>query len=255
MNLKNVLNVLKPIGDTVKKHERGLLTCLTIGAEIYAIYRAAKDGPKYKEILETMPEDATFFDKAKALAPAAAPAIVAGTVSIASSALMYRECGETIRGLADAAYVAKVAKEEFVEHTEKVVGPEKTKEIHESIAAGRAPAVSAVGIDSVIVTGHGNDLFLDDWSGRYFFSDINFIKKTVNDLNYQLMNEMSISLNEYYAYLGIPSIGSGREFGWYMDYGKMIEIDIDSGLTESDKPFTIISFKNMPLWKYGERRW
>ena len=68
----------------------------------------------------------------------------------------------------------------------------------------------------VIVTEKGNTLCRDSISGRYFKSDIDKIKKVVNELNRQLIHQNYISLNEFYYELGLDSTKNGSYLGWNM---------------------------------------
>ena len=51
----------------------------------------------------------------------------------------------------------------------------------------------------VVLTGCGNSLFYDPMSGRYFRSDIEHIKKAVNELNRHMIADMYVSLNEFFT--------------------------------------------------------
>lgn len=252
MKLGKLGEILKIAKKTYEKHDRLILTAITIGGTLYAVYRAAKDGPKYREILDQCDEEGVdTVEKVKRLAPAVAPVAVATGVSVIAAVANFKVAGDAIKGLADAYTVAKTGKEVFEDCTEKIVGPEKTEEIRKEVAKVQTGVANSGGaFAKPIATGHGNDLMFDAWSGRYFYSDINYVKKCVNDLNAQMINDMYISLNEYYAYQDLPGIGAGRDLGWNIDYGT-IEINITSELDECDRPYTYISFINKPICRYG----
>ena len=258
--LGNVFDILKPVGKAVNEHKGTILTVVNIAATCYAVYRAYKDGPKFKKVLEECKEEELgFVDTAKKVIPVAAPTVAAVAVSGLSAVGMNKEIGElkgALDGMTSAYDLMRIAKTEYEEKTEQVVGPEKAAEIRESIAKDhfdKAMDEKREGIKNVIVTGHGDDLFYDDWSGRFFTCDINFIKKAVNDLNYQLINDMFVGLNEFYAYIGLPENGAGRQMGWDVDYGT-IELDVVPALDECDRAYTIIRFRKEPIDKFSNRR-
>lgn len=260
MKIGNLFNVFKPVMKQIEKHDRTILTAVTVVSTLYAVYRAAKDGPKFKKILEECKEDGcTTFETAKRLAPAAVPTAAATAVAVGSALCMNKVCSDTINGLSSALGLAQAAKTEIIEHTEKIAGPETAQKIKESVAKSHVnadlPGGGTAGINNIVVTGHGNDVFYDDFSGRWFYSDINFIKKAVNDLNYQLINDMFVGLEEFYAYLDLPPIGASRFLGWNVDYGT-IELDFTADLDETGKPYTVMMFKSNsePSSKY-DRRW
>ena len=71
----------------------------------------------------------------------------------------------------------------------------------------------------VLVTGKGETLCYDSLSGRYFKSDIEKIKKAINDVNRRMLNENSVALNEYYVEIGLAAVGIGESVGWDIDKG------------------------------------
>lgn len=97
-------------------------------------------------------------------------------------------------------------------------------------------------------TGMGNQLCMDLWSGRLFYSDIESIRRAFNDLNAQrLANPVDMTpYNDLFYYLGLESSESGGMFGWdsptfYMDpKGKTkqdIVPDFVSGITDDGQTY------------------
>lgn len=135
----------------------------------------------------------------------------------------------------------------LLEYRSKVVetlGEEKEKEIRDSIAKDR------VEDRPVVVNCLGKEEFLcyDMLSGRYFKSSIDVIQKAVNDMNYKLLNDNILSLNEFYFELGMKPTDIGYEQGWDISKG-MIEVSFSSIISEDDKPCIVMHFDNPP--QYG----
>ena len=105
-------------------------------------------------------------------------------------------------------------------------------------------------MNHVIQTNQGATLFRDGISGRYFYSDIEFVKRTINEFNKRLMSEMSIPLNEFYADLYLPPIDIGGQLGWDIEKG-MIDADILPGITSDGILCAVLSYKNMPVNIWG----
>ena len=72
---------------------------------------------------------------------------------------------------------------------------------------------------SNIITDKGNTLCFDSLSGRYFKSDIDKIKRAVNNLNRELTYDMYVSLNDFYDELDLDHTKIGDELGWNLDDG------------------------------------
>ena len=78
----------------------------------------------------------------------------------------------------------------------ETIGKKKEQAIRDDIAKDR---VTANPVREVVVTDRGSTLCYDSLSGRYFKSDIETLRKTVNDLNRRMRDEMFISLNDFYC--------------------------------------------------------
>lgn len=89
---------------------------------------------------------------------------------------------------------------------------------------------------------------MDGFSGRYFTSTMERIRKAQNDLNYKLLNEVYASLNDLYEYLDLDPIGAGDELGWTSNH--QLDLSFSSTLTEGGHPCLVINFRNEPLANY-----
>ncbi|WP_254556795.1 DUF6353 family protein, partial [Salmonella enterica] len=79
----------------------------------------------------------------------------------------------------------------------ETLGEKKEKQIREEIDKDRIKK-NPVGKSEVIITGNGKTLCYDHTSGRYFESDMETIKRAVNTINKQMLDEMYVSLNDFY---------------------------------------------------------
>jgi hypothetical protein len=102
----------------------------------------------------------------------------------------------------------------------------------------------------VIVTGKGDTLCYDTISGRYFKSDIEKIRKIVNDLNLRLRDENSISLNEFYYEFGLDSIKIGDDIGWNISINGYIEPHFSSQLASDGTPCLVLDYMCGPIYDF-----
>jgi hypothetical protein len=100
------------------------------------------------------------------------------------------------------------------------------------------------------IDGVGSVLCFDDMSGRFFYSDMETLRKAQNDFNESLLNgENMRTLNDFYYDLNIKPIKLGENIGW--EVGKqLVSLEFDSKLTSTGKPCLIVRQKNLPelLW-------
>jgi hypothetical protein len=149
----------------------------------------------------------------------------------------------------------KITENALLEYKDKVVevlGEEKEREIRDSIAEDRIQQDVKIA-NNVLVAGKGGTLCYDMYSGRYFNSDMDKISKILNQINYKLMADNMISLNDFYYELGMDSTANGYDFGWNVDDG-LIEIYFSSILSEDGTPCLAMHFDNMPKIGFDRMR-
>lgn len=259
----NIKNLFKPAVNFVSKHDTGLLTAAIIGSTLASVYFTYKNGPKCRKILEELGPDAKPMEKVKALAPVAAPTIISATISVGATLAMNQITSKRIEKLASICSVHQIANtlhDEYEKKAKEILGEEKAEEIQEAASkevAKKSVSNSAYLSDGTpgsneycaIETGHGNDLFYLEWTDQWFKADISFVKDTFTALNYQLMNEMQISVPELLINLNLPSIPAFKDQVWNVDYGT-IDARYYAELTDTDRSYTIIHFNNEPVNRY-----
>lgn len=97
----------------------------------------------------------------------------------------------------------------------------------------------------IIMTGYGDTLCWDALSGRYFRSDLEKLRQVQNTLNYRLLSEMWISLNEVYEELGLDDIRLGFDLGWCVDHP--VDFKFDAMLTPNGQPCIKIDYEIGPI--------
>ena len=204
---------------------------------------AVKATPKALDILAQEEEELTNIEKVKKTWKCYIPAAVGYCTSAAC--IIAATTTQNKRGamLAGAYKLSESALLEYRNKVVEVVGEEKEKEIRDSIAKDRVdnqPVVTCLG--------KGDYLCYDMLSGRYFKSDIDKIQKVVNEMNYKLLNDNILSLNEFYYELGMKATDMGYEQGWDISKG-MIEVSFSSTISENDEPCIVMHFDNPP--QYG----
>ena len=126
--------------------------------------------------------------------------------------------------------------------TQERLGPEE-KQIAEKAASKAQPVPR-----ETIVYGEGDCLFYDAYSGRYFKSTVNKIDRVVNELNYTLLREMCVSLNEFYAGIGLDGISLGDQLGW--NEQRQIEVHYGSRVTEEGRACIVLDFVIEPTERW-----
>lgn len=103
----------------------------------------------------------------------------------------------------------------------------------------------------VILTGSGDQLCYETWTGRYFKSDIETIRKAMNDINSEINAGSYASLNQFFDLIGLTGTTGGSEVGWTTDH--KMELNFSTVLSPDNKPCLSIGYSNkMPVPRFDE---
>jgi hypothetical protein len=143
--------------------------------------------------------------------------------------------------------LTEVAFKEYKEKVAETIGRVKEQRVRDEVDADRIKK-NPSSTNEVIFTGKGEVLCYDTFTGRYFKSDIEKIRRVRNDLNHRLMTEMFIELNEFYYELGLTNVVAGDMLGFDLDNGK-IEINFSSQLSDIGEPCLVLNYEVVPKYK------
>jgi hypothetical protein len=86
----------------------------------------------------------------------------------------------------------------------------------------------------ILVSGPGNVLCCEMWTGRYFTSDMESLRKAENELNARLLKHDYATLDDFYYLLKLPMTTSSGEAGWKSD--KLMGLEFSTVLTPDGRP-------------------
>lgn len=204
-----------------------------------------------EEAYDKAKKDLTI-ETVKKMAPIVAPPVLAATGTIISVVAGYKVASTQIATLSALYSMSEKALADQLEKTKEIVGPKKAQEIADAITDKKVKE-TPIDKNTIINTGKGTTLCLDDMSGRYFYSSAEEIKKACNTINKRMMDEYYISLNELYDELGLPEITLGEDVGFNIDDG-LIDIDHILGATlhNNETPVLVLNYDISA--KYMEHR-
>lgn len=253
-----------------EEHQREIMLGGAIAGTIITAVTAWKAGIKadkiiasYKEQLSDLESEGLNEDEfkerkkditwntMKQLAPVVAPPVVAASGTIVSVVGGYKVASTQIATLSALYNMSEKALTEYQDKAKDLFGEKKAIELKDAVNEEKVKANPP--INDIIHTGHGNVLCYDAYSGRYFYSSPEFIKKVFNELNMRLMSEYYISLNELYSDLELKPIKLGSDIGFALDDGL---IDIDDLFTviktDDDMPCLVLDFDVSPKYGFGD---
>lgn len=250
-NLSKFVDVSKAF---VTKRSPEILTGIGIAGMVTTTVLAVKATPKALVLIgqaeNEKERDLTAIETVKVAWKPYIPAIVTGTMS---TVCLIGASSVNLRRNAALATAYKLSETAFAEYKDKVietVGEKKEKIVKEKVAEERIKK-NPVTKNDVIITGNGSTLCYDSLSGRYFQSDIESIKKAVNELNRRMVYDVYVSLNEFYDELDLDHTIMGDDLGWNLDNG-LIEVGFSSHIADNGTPCIVIDFHVAPRYDYSK---
>lgn len=202
---------------------------------MYLVYKNAED------IKEGIAEK-----DAKKIIKSAGPAVVTATMSTIAVVGSVRTSNKRYTTISAAYALTDAAYSEYRESAKEYFGEKKEEKIDRTSIDNELQRIPPKD-DLIINTGHGTTLCYERLTGRYFYSDINFIKACVNEVNEMFDNgEDTVRLDDLYCQLDLDSTAIGREMGWQVEYGRA-RVDYSSHLTPDGTPCLAISYRNLGM--------
>jgi hypothetical protein len=177
-------------------------------------------GYRLHEVVQEHPDLRTMSnkDKVRVLAPVIAPTVVASVATIASfgkSADIYQKRGAA----ATVAYAAADrALTEYRERTVETIGGKKADAISDLVAKRKVESNPPKANNIAIVDdGSAKVLVLESYTGRYFRSTMEDLRKAENAINHTINHDLYATLSEFYAHIGLSSTAVSDNLGWNSD--------------------------------------
>lgn len=250
----NLPGMFKNVAKLTTDNAPTLLSALAITGTLTTAYLTGKATFKAAEIiadetakrqLHEIPENREFPTKDKILLvwPQYLPA--AGMVVTTIGCVVFANTINAKR-LAALAAAYSISEKRFGEYKEKALeklGVTKEKTMRDELAQDRVNKNPPR--EQTIIMGGGDVLFQDSMSGRYFMSDMESVRKAVNDINQEMIHRMYASLTDFYNAIDIEPTKFSDDVGWAVDNGPL-EVSFPTTLA-NNRPCIVIDFNHDPV--------
>ena len=250
MRKPNLANFMANTREFINKRSPEILTGIGIAGMITTTALAVRATPKALELIEEKKdEDAvdelSSLEVVKTAWKPYIPAAVTGIVSVACLIGASSANAKRNAALATAYKLSETALSEYREKVIETIGEKKEKTVRDKVAEERVKN-NPVSKSEVIVTNNGTTLCFDPISARYFKSSIDKIKRAENELNKQMLHDISgyVSLNDFYDELGLDHTTIGDDLGWNVN--KLIDISFSSQLNDNGEPSVVLDYLVAP---------
>lgn len=172
------------------------------------------------------------------------PPALAGSFTVTAIICANRIGNKRAAAMAAAYSISEKAFSEYKEKVVEKLGAQKEQKARDELAQERVDR-NPVGKQEIYITGGGDVLCYDLYTGRYFQSSMESMKKAMNEVNLQVINHGFACLNDFYAGLGLALTKIGEEVGW--DLEKPLEITFSTTMSDDDRPCICIDYIVVPI--------
>lgn len=261
MNKQTLAKVARDMRTSLSKRSPEILMGFGIAGMVTTTVIAVRATPKALRLMEEKKQELETdtlapVDVVKATWKCYAPAVITGAVSVAC--LIGSNSVNTKRNAA-LATAYKLSETAFTEYREKVIetiGDKKEKTVRDKVSEKQL-ADNPVSKTEVIMTGKGQTLFFEPLSSRYFYSNIDLIKRAENKLNKDIITDpfdSGVTVNDFYQEIGLPTTATGDNLGWKLSIGL---IDIypsaqmaEEGSEHEGEPCIVLNYSNPPKYEF-----
>lgn len=144
-----------------------------------------------------------------------------------------------------------LSEQAFSEYRDKVVekiGEKREQVVRDEVAQDRTRR-NPIDERQVIIIEGKSVMCQEAFTGRYFLSDMETLRRAQNDLNATINNSYYASLDDLYDLIGLEHTSYSSEVGWNAD--KLLEMQFSTTLTESGRPIIVMDYVVVPIRGYA----
>lgn len=253
MSTSKLAVFMHKIQATLDKYRPEILTGVGITGMMTTTVLAVRATPKAMRLIEDAKHELQQnelppIEIVKATWRCYLPAAMTSGISVACLIGASSENAKRRAALTAAWSITEAALKSYEKKVVEIVGEKKNEIIRDAIVEEHIKE-NPIKSQEVIITSKGDTLCYDMISARYFKSDIEKLKRIQNEINRRLVNDMYISLNEFYYEIGLPPMKIGDDLGWNIANG-LIEFRFSAHLSEDGNPCLAMDYDIPPTYKY-----
>ena len=232
----------------LSKNSTTILTGVSIAGVCSTVIFAVKATPKALQLIEETESETkrqlTKKEVVKATWKCYIPSAVMGCITIGCIVSVNKIGLKRKVALTGLYSIAEKTISEYQDVLVENIGKKKADAIKDEVTTNVIKK-SQPKSSEVIIASKGETLFYETVTGRYFKSDIEMVRRTINELNKDMMSNMTMTLNELFYNLNLDPTSVGDELGWVIDDG-LLEISLTSHLDSNDAPCVAINYDRTP---------
>lgn len=241
----NIALILRQAQKFAGDNAPAILTAVGVTGTIATAYQTGKATYKAASVLhdESPALTESNVEKVRLVWKFYVPPVLTGAWTIGAIILSHRVSSKRAAAVAAAYSISERAFSEYKEKVIEKIGENKERDVRTEVAQQRMKD-QPVSQSNVIVTGGGEVLCYDMFTGRYFFSEMETIRKAMNDINQEIMAAGYASVTDFCHLIGLQGTIMTDEMGWNHD--KNLEIKFDTVISDDGRPALSIAYEVSP---------
>jgi hypothetical protein len=238
MNMQGLVGVIRR---TTKTNAPHILTAGACVGLIATAVLAAKNHVSAKKRLDEWEElngvsddpKERFMDHIHVVYREYIPCVLVGTATLGCIIVSNRVSTKRVIAAQGIAIAASETLNLYKEKVIEQIGIKKHQEILGKVAEKRLEENPPPGKD-VVIAGSGHVLCCELYTGRYFNSDVETLKKAENRLNKKILSQDFQTLADFQYMIGLTPTSNSNNIGWTSS--RLMELEISAILTNDDRP-------------------
>jgi hypothetical protein len=236
----NVNALGRLIGSNAKRHSPIIYTALAGVGTLATAYLASRASFKAARLIdaaeaEGFNEDPTtrFLERTKLVWKCYIPTGFSAVSTIAFGVASNRIGARKIIATQSALTITQQAYSDYRTRAIEEFGDAKDQAIRAKIAedqVSKHPSPS----QEMLITGPGNVLCFEQYTGRYFTSDMETLRKSVNDVNSKLLAHDYVTLTDWYYMIGLEKTSHSSQLGWRTP--KLMDLNFSAVFSDDGRP-------------------
>lgn len=247
----NLSELITKTTQTIKSNSPEILTALGVSGVVTTSYLVAKASFRAARVIEQSESQGgthsdpkeRFKERTKLVWKLYIPAGLSGAATCAC-VLGASRAGARRTAAAVTAYT--LTERAFSDYKDKVVetiGDHKEQRVRDELAQEKV-LKNPEGSNQVLIAGSGKVLCCEGYTGRYFQSTMEDLRRAQNDVNARAIGGLYVTLSYFYDLLNLKHTSISGNVGW--DSTRQMELDFHATLTEQGEPCMVFEYNPEP---------
>jgi len=226
-NLNSIINQSKQL---LHIHAPIILTAVGVSGTVTTAFLAARAGNQAANRIGENSPGLNSREQFELTWDLYLPPVITGSVTVAAIVMAAHVSSKRAAAAYSVLALTERTLEEYREKVVEVIGSKKEQTIRDSIAQDRVNANPP----SMVVSDAPGVLCCELYTGRYFQSDMESLKKAQNEINAKVLSSLYVSLDEFYYIMGIESTTNSGGIGW--DSDKLMSLEFSTVFGPQNRP-------------------